>query len=41
MLKWCSPYLLEHEKDLHAMIEKETGGDLEKLFLEILKVDIK
>jgi hypothetical protein len=31
-------FLSEYEKDLSTMIEKETGGDLEKLLIEILKV---
>jgi hypothetical protein len=33
-------FLSEYEKDLDTMIEKETGGDLEKLFIEILKVNL-
>ena len=32
--------LLEYGKNLDAMIESETGGDLEKLFIEILKVTL-
>ena len=33
-------FLSEYEKDLSTMIEKETGGDLEKLLIEILKVTL-
>ncbi|XP_028396288.1 uncharacterized protein LOC114520254 isoform X2 [Dendronephthya gigantea] len=32
-------YKKQYEKDLDTMIEKETGGDLEKLFIEILKCE--